>query len=260
MKNLMMMLLLASIASCAKISKDDLKKMIKENPEIITDSIEANPSAFIESLNKAVKNAQADQAKKQEDEEAKKLEESYNNPLVAKLRSDELFRGEKEAPITLVEYSDFECPFCSRGFATVMEVMEKYKGKIRFVYKHLPLSFHPHAMPAAKYYEAMRLQSGDLAIKFHDEIYKNQKELQSGEGFLKAVAKKLGANMDKLAKDVASKEVENRIAEDMKEAGEFGFQGTPGFLLNGVPVRGAYPLNHFEGIVNELVKRGKITL
>ncbi len=198
--------------------------------------------------------------KKQEDEEAKKLEESYNNPLVAKLRSDELFRGEKEAPITLVEYSDFECPFCSRGFATVLEVMEKYKGKIRFVYKHLPLSFHPHAMPAAKYYEAMRLQSGDLAIKFHDEIYKNQKELQSGEGFLKAVAKKLGANMDKLAKDVASKEVENRIAEDMKEAGEFGFQGTPGFLLNGVPVRGAYPLNHFEGIVNELVKRGKITL
>src|SRR5690606_20546936 len=151
-------------------------------------------------------------------------------PLVAEIRADESFRGNKDAPITLVEYSDFECPFCARGFNTVMELMNKYKGKIRFVYKHLPLSFHPQAMPASQYYEAIRLQNEEKAFKFHDEIYQNQRGLQSGEKFLKDIAKKVGADMGRLAKDVNSEAVKKRIEADIEEANKFGFQGTPGFL------------------------------
>ena len=66
--------------------------------------------------------------------------------------------------------------------------------------------------------------------------------------------------MNKLAKDIKSDEVMNRIKQDQAEAAKFGFQGTPGFLLNGVPVKGAYPVSHFEGIVQELKKRGKVNL
>lgn len=248
------------LAVSCTTSKEDLKKLIKENPDIITESIKANPAKYIEALNEAVKSAQEGEGKRREEEEKKQLENSFNNPLQADIRSDESFRGNKDAPITLVEYSDFECPFCSRGFGTVMELMKKYEGKIRFVYKHLPLSFHPQAMPAAQYYEAIRMQSPDKAWKFHDAIYSNQRKLQNGEAFLKEEAKKLGVDMKKLAADVKSEKVQSRIDADMAEAQKFGFQGTPGFLLNGIPVKGAYPTSHFDGLIEELKKRGKITL
>ena len=254
------LLVMALVMAVACTSKDDLKKMMKENPEIITEAIEANPEKFIDALNNAVKVAQEGQGKKREVDEKKALEDSFNNPVLAEIRSDESFRGEKDAPITLIEYSDFECPFCSRGFNTVMELMEKYKGKIRFAYKHLPLSFHPQAMPAAQYYEAIRLQSEEKAWQFHDAIYKNQRALQNGEKFLKEEAKKIKVDMAKLAKDVKSEVVQKRIDADMAEAAKFGFQGTPGFLLNGIPVKGAYPTQHFDDLFSELKKRGKISL
>jgi protein-disulfide isomerase len=248
------------LLASACTTKDDLKKMIKENPEIITEAIEANPSQFIEALNKAVKVAQEGEGKRRQDEEKKALEDSYNNPILPNLRADESFRGNKDAPITLVEYSDFECPFCSRGFNTVMELMSKYEGKIRFVYKHLPLSFHPQAMPASQYFEAIRLQSPTKAWEFHDRIYKDQRKLQNGEAWLKSIAKELKVDLARLALDVKSETVQKRIDEDMAEAAKFGFQGTPGFVINGIPVKGAYPINHFEGIVEELKKRGKLSL
>ena len=183
----------------------------------------------------------------------------YDTPLEPKIRDDESIRGRKDAPLTLVEYSDFECPFCARGYNTVMELLKKYGTNIRFVYKHLPLSFHKQAMVASKYYEALRLQNAELAFKFHDEIYKNQSKLKTGEKFLKAAAKKLGANMAKLDKDVKSEAIAKRIEEDLQEAASFGMQGTPGFV-NGIPVKGAYPTSHFIGIVDELKKRGKVKL
>lgn len=249
-----------ALALTACTSKEDIKKMMKENPDIITEAIEANPDKFIDSLNNAVKKSQELMAKKRDEDEGKALEESFSNPLVAEIRSDEMIRGKKDAPLTLIEYSDFECPFCARGYATVMELMKKYDGKIRFVYKHLPLSFHPQAMIASQYYEAMRLQSEEKAAQFHDRIYQDQRKLQGGEGFLKALAKELKADMNKLAKDVKSEAVQKRIDADVAEAGKFGFQGTPGFLLNGVPVRGAYPASHFDELIEKLKSKGKLSI
>lgn len=260
MKRSILLAALLIMAAACTTSKEDLKKMLKENPEIITEAIEANPNKFIDALNNAVKAAQEGEGKRREEEEKKQLEESFNNPLQAEIRSDESIRGNKDAPLTLIEYSDFECPFCGRGYNTVMELMKKYDGKIRFMYKHLPLSFHPQAMPASQYYEAIRLQSPEKAWQFHDAIYKDQRKLQNGEAFLKATAKGLGVDMARLAKDVKSEAVQKRIDQDMAEAAKFGFQGTPGFLLNGVPVKGAYPASHFDTIIEELKKRGKVTL
>jgi len=241
-------------------SKDELKKILKENPEIITETIEAHPEKFIDALNSAVKAAQEGQGKKREEQDKKALEESFNNPLQAEIRADEIIRGSKDAPITLIEFSDFECPFCSRGYSTVMELLKKYEGKIRFIYKHLPLSFHPMAMPAARYFEAIKIQSAEKAWEFHDRVYKDQRKLQNGDGFLKSVAKELKVDMKKLEKDLKSEDIEKHIEHDMAQASKFGFQGTPGFLLNGIPVKGAYPASHFINLVEELQKRGKLTL
>ncbi len=260
-KLLSLFLIFGLLASCSdKAMKAKIKKAIKEDPTIITESIEAHPEAYIEALNKAVKAAQAGMAQKREEDEKKELESKYQSPLQPVIRGDENIRGTKGAPLTLVEYSDFECHFCSKGYETVLKLLEKYQGKIQFVYKHLPLSFHPSAMISAQYYEAIRLQDPIKAQKFHDEIFQNQGKLRAGEAYLKTVAKKLSVNMSKLATDIKSEAVKKRIDEDLKEAEKFGFQGTPGFILNGIPVKGAYPLEHFDGIVAELKKRGKVNL
>ncbi len=263
MKKLLIMLVLTSLyVGCSKDLglKGKVATILKENPEILTEAIQANPAEIMVALQKAAENARGAMAKKREEEEKKKLERAYDQPLQPKIRKDETFRGNKNAAITLVEYSDFECPYCSRGFQTVLQLMKKYGKNLRFVYKHLPLSFHKNAMLASQYYEAIRLQNAEKAFKFHDEIYKNQKKLKQGEKFLKDIAKKVGANMAKLAKNIKSKKVMDRIKEDQKEAASFGMQGTPGFVLNGIPVKGAYPVTHFDGIIEELKKRGKLKL
>jgi protein-disulfide isomerase len=250
------------VASCQTQSsfEDKLSKTLKEKPELIINVIEENPSLFMTAIQNAAKSAQADLAKKRQLDEANKLEAAFNKPLKPMIRKDETFRGDANAPITLVEYSDFECPFCSRGFATVKDLLAKYKGQIRFVYKHLPLSFHPQAMISAQYYEALRLQSGSLAIKFHDAIFDNQGKLKNGEKFLKKISKDIGADMKRLAKDINSEKVKLRIKEDMDEAKKFGMQGTPGFIIQGIPVKGAYPTAYFENIINKLKEKKLVQL
>jgi protein-disulfide isomerase len=250
------------IVSCTSNEKmkSQITQILKDDPTVLTQAIEKHPAEFIEALQKAAKNAQEEMGKKREEEEKVKLAESFDKPLMAEIRKDESIRGPKDAPITLVEYSDFECPFCSRGYETVQGLLKKYEGKIRFVYKHLPLSFHEQAMISAKYYEAIRLQDEKKAFAFHDAIFKNQSKLKNGVAFLDATAKQAGADMGKLKKDLNSSAVTSRIEEDVKEAGTFGMQGTPGFLINGIPVRGAYPVEYFVNLVDELQKKGKLKL
>lgn len=241
--------------------KGKLEKTLKENPEVITDWIKANPSLFITTMQEALTNAQEDMKRIREEEEKQQFLATLDNPLEPEIRKDETFRGPADAVITLVEYSDFECPYCTRGFQTVMELKEKYGKNLRFVYKHLPLSFHNQAKIASQYYEAIRLQSAEKAFAFHDGVFAEQRKLsQNGEAFLKQLAKKVGADMNKVAKDINSEAVNKRIADDMAEAEKFGIQGTPGFVINGVPVKGAYPASHFVEIISELEKRGKIKL
>lgn len=251
---------LTTACQTSTVNKDELARTLKENPEILKQAILAHPAQYIETLQTAAKLAQDDLRKKQQEDEKTKLETSFNNPLVAVIRDDEAIRGTKGAPITLVEYSDFECPFCSRSYETVKKLLQKYEGKIQFVYKHLPLNFHEQAMISAQYYEAIRLQSNDKAFKFHDEVFQNQRKLKSGKAFLDEIAKKVGADMNRLKKDLESDKVKTRIAEDMSEAQKFGMEGTPGFLLNGVPIKGAYPEEYFEQILSELKQRGKLAI
>ena len=240
--------------------KKDIMKIMVDHPEILTQAIEKNPAEFMTSIQKAAKNAQAAMAKKREEDEKKKFEAAMDKPLVPEIRKDESIRGTKGGPIVLIEYSDFQCPYCTKGFQTVLQLMDKYKGKVQFIFKHLPLSFHPQAMIASQYYEAIRLQAPEKAFAFHDEVFKNQGKLRLGEPFLKKIAKKVGANMKKLAKDYKTDAVIARIEADKKEAAKFGMQGTPGFLLNGVPIRGAYPVSHFEDIITKLKAKGKLSL
>ncbi len=250
------------LLSCSSDSqfKQKLEKALTENPEIIFKAIEKNPGKFFMTLQKASQEAKQEMQQEAAKKEQAELAKAFENPLVPKITKDDFFKGPKDAPITIVEYSDFECPFCARGRDTVEQLMKNYPGKVRFLYKHLPLNFHPQAMISAQYFEAIAMQSPKKAFEFHDIVFAKQSKLKQGEAFLTSVAKDLKLDIVKLKKDVSSEVVLNKIEEHKKEAAKFNIQGTPGFLLNGIPIRGAYPAQYFDQIINKLVQSGKLTL
>ncbi|MEZ0391198.1 MAG: DsbA family protein [Pseudobdellovibrionaceae bacterium] len=239
------------LSACAPSSKH-IKEAIEKDPSIVFSAIEKDPEKFIEVVNKAAREAQAKGAEKAASEETAKRDEEFKNPLKPEIEDNRAIEGPKDAKITIVEYSDFQCPYCSRGYQTIQEVKKAYPGQVRFVFKHLPLDFHPLAMPAAKYFEAIARQDADKAYKFHDLIFQNQADLNAKkEQFLKDTAKKVGADMKKLDKDLADASLMERINKDVAEAQKFGISGTPGFVINGVSLKGAYPFPEFKTIIDK---------
>lgn len=239
------------LTSCAPSSKQ-LKEAIEKDPSIVFAAIEKDPEKFIEVVNKAARDAQSKGAEKAAQEETAKRDEEFKNPLKPEIEESRAIQGPKDAKITIVEYSDFQCPYCSRGYQTIQEVKKAYPGQIKFVFKHLPLDFHPLAMPAAKYFEAIARQDQAKAYKFHDMVFENQGELNAKkEAFLKETAKKVGVDMKKLQKDLADESLMERINKDIAEAQKFGISGTPGFIINGVSLKGAYPFSEFKTIIDK---------
>lgn len=238
-------------------AKDQLKSTLLKNPEIVFEVIEKNPAKFMETVEKASMAARKEMQAKAEEDQKKAMEEEFKNPKTPEVGADRVVRGNAKAPIMIVEYSDFQCPYCKRGFTTVEEVRKKYGDKVAFVFKNLPLDFHPLAMPAAKRFEAIALQSGEKAYKFHDYVFTNQDKLGSGgEKFLDDAAKAVGADIAKMKKEMDSDKVKARLDADKKEAEKFGISGTPGFIVAGVALRGAYPIQNFEQIIERKLKGG----
>lgn len=224
-------------------------------------AIRENPVEVVTALQEGALAARREAAERREEEAEREFEGYFENPLEPELPPERAVRGPADAPLTLVEYSDFECPFCKKGLDTVNALRRKYGDKLRFVYKHLPLGFHDHARIAAQYFEAIALQDGAKAYRFHDLLFADQGRIKRGEPFLKEISRKAGADMGRLAKDLHSEAVLGRIERDEKEAARFGIQGTPGFLLNGIPVKGAYPADYFNTkIVDRLVSEGRVAL
>jgi protein-disulfide isomerase len=244
------------LVSCTKPTGEQIAKAIKENPSLLADAIKKNPEAFKDALMSAQQQLQKDRAREQQEEAAKEQEKHFAEPLQPKLAADQVYKGDEKAKLVIVEYTDFECPYCSRGATTMDEVLKKYAGKVKVTVKHLPLPFHPNAMPAARYFEAVRMQSPAMAAKFHDAVFGNQGELrQGGEKFLEAQAGKVGAKIPKLKADLKSDTITKKIEADMAEARTFGFRGTPSFLVGGVPVRGALPPEEFAKIIDRILKK-----
>ncbi|MGE0634497.1 MAG: DsbA family protein [Pseudobdellovibrionaceae bacterium] len=252
------LLLLASAFVLAAVgcapNAEQLKKVIADNPDVVFVAIEKDPAKFIEVVNKAARDAQEGAQKRQAEEETKKREDQYANPLKPEIDESRAMIGAKDAKVTIVEYSDFQCPYCARGYQTVKQVEKEFAGKVRILFKHLPLDFHEHAMAGAKYFEAIAKQSHEKAYQFHDKVFENQGGLRDkGEGLYKDIAKKLGLDMKKLETDLKSEDIAKRIQADMDEARKFEITGTPGFLINGIALKGAYPFPEFKTIIDRLL-------
>jgi protein-disulfide isomerase len=157
-------------------------------------------------------------------------------------------RGPERGVITIAEFAEFQCPFCVSASATLKQLESTYKGKIRFVWKHLPLtSIHMHAMDASIAAEAARRQG--KFWEYHDKLFANQQKL--GSDMLIRWGQDVGLDMEQFERDRNDPETKRRIEADMKEASALAVTSTPTFFINGRRVVGAMPLETFTSIIDE---------
>lgn len=253
MKNLSLILIAVSLGGC--VTNDaQIKAAIQKNPDIVFNAIEENPERFLEVVNRAAQSARKKEYEARLQERQSQQEKDLKNPKQPKLGDSRRLMGTGKEKITIVEYADFQCPACRMAYESLLEFKLKYKGQVQFYFKHMPLSFHKEAMPAAVYFEAVRRQGPDKAMKFYEYIFQRQDKL-GGTEFLKKAAREAGADMAKLAKDVSSEDVKKTIAEDMQEFEAFGFTGTPVVIVNGVALNGAPRLEDIEKLVEKTSTR-----
>jgi protein-disulfide isomerase len=246
----------SAAATAAELTRDELRRALAAHPDVVVEAIRSNAKAVFEVLRDAAAAEQARVQKESEEAERRAFEDAFVHPLQPSLDEHTVSRGPANAKYTLVEYSDFECPFCAGASHTVDELRKRYGNELRVVLRHAPLPFHPHAMEAAAWFEAIAEQSPETAWRFHDALFANQEKL--GHDFFRTTAASLGLDADAIEKRAASDAVRDRISASSADAARLGFTGTPGFLLNGVPVKGAYPLEHFTAIIERLDAQQKV--
>jgi protein-disulfide isomerase len=192
---------------------------------------------------------------KREAEEAAAAAE--RNVELAALAEAGPIMGNPDAPVTIVEFSDFQCPYCSRAANTVEQILAKYPNDVRFVYKHFPLGFHPWAKPAAIASECAAAQNDDAFWSLHDKFFENQKALNPGNVIAKSKEYLAGSgiDMEKWATCAENQESEEYKAASaavdaaMETGKKHGVSGTPGFFVNGRFLNGAQPLAAFEPLI-----------
>lgn len=171
-------------------------------------------------------------------------------PLTFKLDGEATW-GNADAPVTIVEFSDFQCYYCGQARPRLAELKKIYGKKLRIVYKHYPLPSHPGARPAAEASMCINEQSSDKFWKFHDMLFDNQKDWTKDE--LKDYAKKVGADVKKFEECFDAKKYAAQIDASMAEGQKLGVNSTPSFFVNSQLIKGAQPLAEFREIIDEAV-------
>jgi len=220
-------------------------KLYPSLEERIIKVIQDNPGMILESLQSY--------QEKQEQEKAEQLYsslEKIKNEPQSMIGQSPVF-GDKEA-IALIEFSDFQCPYCGKASDIMDEFLSKHKD-VKLVYKNLPLDFHAEALPAAKAAWAAG-QQGKF-WEFHHQLFAQQDNL--GEPLYQSIAQNLSLDLPKFELDRASTESDHTIAQDIKLAETLGISGTPVFIMGGEILTGAVPISDLENVLASLQQKGE---
>ena len=243
--------MVCTLAQPAKADDDveRVRKVLREHPEIVVEAIRQQGPAVLEVIETTARS-------RQKELERARFAQSLAKPLTPALQAGRASLGPQNAPVTIVEYSDFLCHFCGQAAGTVKTLTQNHPEDVRLVFKHFATG--KASVRAALYFEAINLQDPKKAWAFMDDVFARQKDLaDKGDEVLDAVAKELGVDAKRLAEDLKRKDLADRVAADTKEARDFGFEGTPVFLINGAPVRGAVPVEILEEFVGVAAKAGQ---
>ncbi len=168
---------------------------------------------------------------------------------VFEIKSTDHIKGNPNAKITLVEFSDFECPFCAKHYPTLNKILADYNGKVRLVYKHFPLSFHANSQKASEASECASEQG--KFWEYHDKLFENQSQGFSVDKF-KQWAKDLGLNSGQFNSCLDSDKYSSKIQSDFQEGSAKGVNGTPATFVNGKLISGALPYESFKSIIDSI--------
>ena len=173
--------------------------------------------------------------------------------VMAKINLEDLeWKGPDDAPVTIIEYSDFQCPFCAKGYKIIEEeVLPAYEGKVRFTYKHLPLGFHKWAEPASVAMECARRQDPAAAWRIYDEMFAQQRAVNEANVKEKSIEfAGEGIDAEKFNTCYDNNETLELVRAQTAEARSLGITGTPSFVVNGQIVKGAQPAAKFKAIID----------
>ena len=171
-------------------------------------------------------------------------------------------QGSPNALVTIIEFSDFQCPFCSRVEPTLAAVKTKYGDKVRLVWKNEPLPFHPAAEPAAEAAMELRAEKGDKGFwDVHDKFFASQKDLVNGKepniDNIVKIATDAGGNADKIKNAITNQTHKKEIDADNDLSQDFQASGTPHFFVNGRRLVGAQPEEKFDKIIDEEITKAQ---
>lgn len=181
---------------------------------------------------------------------------------VEKLKSDDHVRGDRNARVLLIEYSDLECPFCKQFHPTAQKILDTYKGQVAWVYRHFPLSFHQNAQKEAEASECVNeLGGNDIFWKYVDAIF--ERTTSNGTGFaldkLGPLAKEVGIDQTKFQRCLDSGKYTKHVQDDETAGGKAGVTGTPGNILLDTKtgttklIPGALPYDQFKQAIDDLL-------
>ena len=164
------------------------------------------------------------------------------------IRNGEYIRGNPNAKVTIIEFSDYECPFCQRFHTTVKQALIDYPDDVNWVYRHFPLdSIHPNARPAAEASECAGEQG--KFWEFSDAMFEDQGSL--GSNFYVQVATNNGLNMNQFNECVSSRKYQDKVESDLQEGLATGVNGTPGSFVNGRSIAGAVPYANLKAAIDD---------
>jgi len=193
-------------------------------------------------------------------EEIGRLKKKYNYKVVDSREikraevdiKGEPFRGNPEGKVVIVEFSDYECPFCQRAQKVSAQVRAKYGDKIKWVFKDFPLDFHQNAMAAHIAGNCVFQHKPEQYWKFFDIIFSEDRSPETlMEKNLEQLAVSLGVNQSTFKQCMTDESIINEIKEDISQGSKLGVTGTPAFFINGRLLSGALPLPEFEAIIDQ---------
>ncbi|HLD72767.1 MAG TPA: DsbA family protein [Candidatus Nanoarchaeia archaeon] len=169
------------------------------------------------------------------------------------LIDDDAIKGDKNAPVTIVEFSDYECPFCVKFYSETYSQIEKNyikTGKVKFIYRDFPLGFHQNAQKAAEAAECAGEQW--KYYEMHNKLF--EKGVGGGAAGFKQYAKDLGLDQNKFNQCLDSGAMAQEVKKDLADGSKLGVSGTPAFFINGQEIVGAQPYAVFEQIIEQKLK------
>lgn len=229
--------------------KEAVRQILKEHPELVMDVLRDNSETVLEIAQ------QGNILRKRKNMLAQwEMDATQHKAVNLDKRS---FRGDGDAPVTIVAYSDYTCSYCQQAEQVLAQLLKKYKGTIRVAFKVLPKD-EPYSIAAAKYATAAFLLDPAKGWDFSDALFNDAQRFErEGDEFLKELAARLGYDFKKLKSESGGSRVQARLDEDRKEADGFGISGTPHFLVNDLVVRGAIPKDMFEEAIEMALKYKK---